>query len=127
MKGALSKLQQRQEQILIEEQSKLRVCEAKTAAALQYTDSRLTGHDNKIYDISLFINSMAYKLSEFKEQQDNVLKVLRSIDHTVSEIGNAIKWEDNQDANREAAHRRSSKQDSNRRMSSRHEHQHKKY
>ncbi|KAL6524695.1 hypothetical protein OROHE_015977 [Orobanche hederae] len=110
MKQALSNLQQRQEQSLLEEQSKLRVCEAKTTAALQYTGSRLTGHDNKINDMSVFINSLADKLSKFEEQQDNVLKVLRSIDHTVYEI-NARKGKVNQDANRETSQRRNSDQE----------------
>ncbi|KAL6565620.1 hypothetical protein OROHE_004675 [Orobanche hederae] len=98
MKLAFSNFQQLQEQSLLEEQSKLRVCEAKTVAALQYTDSRLTGHDKKIHDMSVFFNSLDDKLSKFEEQQDNVLKVLQSIDHTVSEM-NARKGEVSQDAN----------------------------
>ncbi|KAL6518294.1 hypothetical protein OROMI_033995 [Orobanche minor] len=83
MKQALSNLQHRQKKTLLEEQSKCRVCETKTTAALQYTDSQLTGHDNKIGDMSVFINSLVDKLSKFEEQQDNVFKVLHSIDHTV--------------------------------------------
>ncbi|KAL6541127.1 hypothetical protein OROMI_025010 [Orobanche minor] len=114
MKQALSNLQQRQEKTMLEDQSKLRVCEGKTVAALQFTDSRLTGHDNKIEDMYVFINSLADKLSKFEEQQDNVLKVLHSIYHTISEI-NARKGEVVQDANREPAQRRSSDQDSNKR------------
>ncbi|KAL6563898.1 hypothetical protein OROHE_005138 [Orobanche hederae] len=102
------------------------------AAALQYKDSRITGHDNKIHDMCVFINSLEEKLPKFEEQQDNVLKVLRSIDHTVSEM-NARKGEVNQDVNQEPTHRISSDQDSHRRSSdhesfrissSRREHQH---
>ncbi|KAL6579773.1 hypothetical protein OROMI_007797 [Orobanche minor] len=88
MKQALSKLQQRQEQILLKEQSKLRVYEA-TVAALQISDSQLTRHDNKIDDMSLFIKALADKFSKFEKEQDNVLKLLQSIDHTVSKIENA--------------------------------------
>ncbi|KAL6554130.1 hypothetical protein OROMI_019803 [Orobanche minor] len=82
--------------------------------------------------MSVFINSLEEKLSKFEEQQDNILKVLRGIDHTVSDM-NARKGEVNQDANREPAQRRSSDQDSHRRSldhesirrsSSRPEHQH---
>ncbi|KAL6584484.1 hypothetical protein OROMI_003773 [Orobanche minor] len=107
VKGELSKiaevlfanLQQLEEQSLLEEQLKLHIIESKAIAILEYTDSRISGHDTKIHDMSVFINSLDEKLPKFEEQQDNVLKVLRSIDHTVSEI-NSRKGEVNQDANR---------------------------
>ncbi|KAL6577498.1 hypothetical protein OROMI_009826 [Orobanche minor] len=104
MKKAISDFQQIQEQSLLEEQSKIRISESKIVAILEYTDSRISGHDRKIEDMTNFINSLAEKLSRFEEQQENVLKVLHSIDHTVSRL-NARKGEndqrndqDNQDA-----------------------------
>ncbi|KAL6587013.1 hypothetical protein OROMI_002001 [Orobanche minor] len=121
MKKAISNLQQIQEQSLLEEQSKIRISESKTIAALEYNESRISGHDRKIEDMTNFINSLAKKLSRFEEQQENVLKLLHNIDHTVSEI-NARKGEDDQeddqddqDASRDPALRRSS-------QTSRHEH-----
>ncbi|KAL6581022.1 hypothetical protein OROMI_006945 [Orobanche minor] len=41
LKQVFANFKQLEEQSLLEEQSKLHICEAKTAAALQYTDSRL--------------------------------------------------------------------------------------
>ncbi|KAL6536078.1 hypothetical protein OROHE_012922 [Orobanche hederae] len=61
------------------------------------------------------INSLDEKLAKFEEQQDSILKVLRSIDHTVSEL-NARKGEGHPDANRESA-QRSSDQESQARRS----------
>ncbi|KAL6572736.1 hypothetical protein OROMI_013694 [Orobanche minor] len=73
-----------------------------------------------------FIISLDEKLAKFEEQQENVLKVLRNIDHTVSEL-NARKGEneDNHDANRESARRSQdhgsrSEHESSRMSSSRH-------
>ncbi|KAL6547129.1 hypothetical protein OROMI_022850 [Orobanche minor] len=108
----------RQEQIMLEEQSKLRVCDAKTVVALQVYDSRLTGHDNKIDDMSLFTKALTDKFSKFEEKQDNVLKFLHNIDHTISEIDNSRKGEDS----REAARRKNSESDPSRKTPWRHEH-----
>ncbi|KAL6558813.1 hypothetical protein OROMI_019163 [Orobanche minor] len=131
LKEAFANFQQLEEQSLLEEQSKLRIVESKTIVVLEYTDSRISDHDVKIHDMAKFINSLDEKLSKFEEQGDNILKVLRSIDHTVSEL-NAKKGEGNPDANREPAHRssdqdsqsRHSEHESIRRSSSRLEHQH---
>ncbi|KAL6538807.1 hypothetical protein OROMI_025133 [Orobanche minor] len=126
LKEAFAKFEQLEEQNLLEEQSKLRVVESKTVAVLEYTDSRISDHDAKINDMAKFINSLDEKLAKFEEQQENVLKVLRNIDHTVSEL-NARKGENegNHDANRESARRSQdhgsrSEHESSRMSSSRH-------
>ncbi|KAL6579521.1 hypothetical protein OROMI_009737 [Orobanche minor] len=126
LKEAFATFEQLEEQNLLEEQSKLRVVESKTVAVLEHTDSRISDHDAKIKDMSKFIISLDEKLAKFEEQQENVLKVLRNIDHTVSEL-NARKGEneDNHDANRESARRSQdhgsrSEHESSRMSSSRH-------
>ncbi|KAL6540767.1 hypothetical protein OROMI_024650 [Orobanche minor] len=96
LKEAFAKFEQLEEQTLLEEQSKLRVVESKTVAVLEYNDSRISDHDAKIKDMAKFINSLDEKLAKFEEQQENVLKVLRHIDHTVSEL-NARKGENEGD------------------------------
>ncbi|KAL6582170.1 hypothetical protein OROMI_006184 [Orobanche minor] len=73
------------------------------------------------------ITSLDKKLAKFEEQQDSVLNVLRSIDHTVSEL-NARKGEGQSNTHREPSQRssdeaRRSKHDSTSRSSSRPEHQ----
>ncbi|KAL6580221.1 hypothetical protein OROMI_008245 [Orobanche minor] len=83
LKEAFAKFQRLEEKSLLEEQSKLRVIESQTVAVLQYTDSRISNHDAKIHEMARVINSLDEKLAKFEEQQDSVLKVLRSIDHTV--------------------------------------------
>ncbi|KAL6588227.1 hypothetical protein OROMI_001205 [Orobanche minor] len=105
LKEAFAKFQHLEEQYLLEEQSKLRVVESQTVAVLEYTDSRILEHDAKILEMAKVITSFDEKLAKFEEQQDNVLKVLRSIDHTVSEL-NARKGEGQSDSSREPAHRR---------------------
>ncbi|KAL6558695.1 hypothetical protein OROMI_019045 [Orobanche minor] len=126
LKEAFATFEQLEEQNLLEEQSKLRVVESKTVAVLEYTDSRISDHDVKIKDMAKFIISLDEKLAKFEEQQENVLKVLRNIDHTVSEL-NARKGENegNHDANRESARRSQdhgshSEHESSRMSSSRH-------
>ncbi|KAL6581028.1 hypothetical protein OROMI_006951 [Orobanche minor] len=126
LKEAFATFEQLEEQNLLEEQSKLRVVESKTVAVLEHTDSRISDHDAKINDMSKFIISLDEKLAKFEEQQENVLKVLRNIDHTVSEL-NARKGENegNHDANRESARRSQdhgsrSEHESSRMSSSRH-------
>ncbi|KAL6585733.1 hypothetical protein OROMI_002377 [Orobanche minor] len=104
---------------------------AQTVAVLEYTDSRISDHDAKIHAMAKVITSFDEKLAKFKEQQDNVLKVLRSIDHTVSEL-NARKGEGQPNLSRDPAQRssghesqaRRSEHNSSRRSSSRPEHQH---
>ncbi|KAL6535624.1 hypothetical protein OROMI_026998 [Orobanche minor] len=96
LKEAFAKFEQLEEQNLLEEQSKLRVAESKTVAVLEITDSRISDHDAKIKEMAKFINSLEEKLAKFEEQQENVLKVLRHIDHTVSEL-NARKGENEGD------------------------------
>ncbi|KAL6540852.1 hypothetical protein OROMI_024735 [Orobanche minor] len=126
LKEAFATFEQLEEQNLLEEQSKLRVAESKTVAVLEHTDSRISDHDAKIKNMAKFIISLDEKLAKFEEQQENVLKVLRHIDHTVSEL-NARKGEneDNHDANRESARRSQdhgsrSEHESSRMSSSRH-------
>ncbi|KAL6522274.1 hypothetical protein OROHE_016827 [Orobanche hederae] len=131
LKEAFANFQQLEEQLLLEEQSQLRTVESKTVAILEYTDSRISDHDSKIHAMAKVISSLDEKLAKFEEQQDNVLKVLRSIDHTVSEL-NARKGEGQPDSSRVSAQRspgqesqaRSSEHESSRRSSSRSEHQH---
>ncbi|KAL6580726.1 hypothetical protein OROMI_006649 [Orobanche minor] len=82
LKEAFTNFQQLEEQLLLEEQSQLRSVESKTVAILEYTDSRISDHDAKIHAMAKAIASLDEKLAKFEEQQDNVLKVLRSIDHT---------------------------------------------
>ncbi|KAL6549778.1 hypothetical protein OROMI_020266 [Orobanche minor] len=126
LKEAFATFEQLEEQNLLEEQSKLRVVESKTVAVLEHTDSRISDHDAKIKDMAKFIISLDEKLAKFEEQQENVLRVLRNIDHTVSEL-NARKGENegNHDANRESARRSQdhgsrSEHESSRMSSSRH-------
>ncbi|KAL6569877.1 hypothetical protein OROMI_014391 [Orobanche minor] len=126
LKEAFATFEQLEEQNLLEEQSKLRVAESKTVAVLEHTDSRISDHDAKIQNMAKFIISLDEKLAKFEEQQENVLKVLRHIDHTVSEL-NARKGEneDYHDANRESARRSQdhgsrSEHESSRMSSSRH-------
>ncbi|KAL6579043.1 hypothetical protein OROMI_009259 [Orobanche minor] len=131
LKEAFAKFQQLEEQSLLEEQLKLRTVESQTLAVLEYTDSRISDHDAKIHAMAKVITSFEEKLAKFKEQQDNVLKVLRSIDHTISEL-NARKREGQPDSSRDPAQispgqgpqARRSEHDSSRRSSSRPEHQH---
>ncbi|KAL6547455.1 hypothetical protein OROMI_023176 [Orobanche minor] len=133
LKEAFAKFQHLEEQSMLEEQSKLHSIESQTVAVLEYTDSRISDHDAKISEMAKFITSFDEKLAKFQEQQDNVLKVLRSIDHTVSEL-NARKGEGQSgqsDSSRDPAQRssdqepqaRRSEHDSSRRSSSRPEHQ----
>ncbi|KAL6576347.1 hypothetical protein OROHE_000128 [Orobanche hederae] len=131
LKEAFANFQKLEEQLLLEEQSQLRTVESKTVAVLEYTDSRISEHDAKIHAMAKVISSLDEKLAKFEEQQDNVLKALRSIDHTVSEL-NARKGEGQPDSSRVSAQRspgqesqaRSSEHESSRRSSSRSEHQH---
>ncbi|KAL6549557.1 hypothetical protein OROHE_008288 [Orobanche hederae] len=131
LKEAFAKFQHLEEQLLLEEQSQLRTVESKSVAVLEYTDSRISDHDAKIHAMAKVITSFDEKLAKFEEQQDNVLKVLRSIDHTVSDL-NARKGDGQPDSSRVSAQRspgqesqaRSSEHDSSRRSSSRSENQH---
>ncbi|KAL6547862.1 hypothetical protein OROHE_009567 [Orobanche hederae] len=131
LKEAFANFQQLEEQLLLEEQSQLHTVESKMVAVLQYTDSMISDHDAKIHAMAKVISSLDEKLAKFEEQQDNVLKVLRSIDHTVYEL-NARKGEGQPDSSRVSAQRspgqesqaRSSEHESSRRSSSRSEHQH---
>ncbi|KAL6584081.1 hypothetical protein OROMI_003370 [Orobanche minor] len=104
LKEAFANFQQLEEQLLLEEQSQLHTVESKTVAVLEYTDSRISDHDAKIHAMAKVISSLDEKLAKFEEQQDNVLKVLRSIDHTVSEL-NARKGEGQPDSSRVSAQR----------------------
>ncbi|KAL6586010.1 hypothetical protein OROMI_002654 [Orobanche minor] len=130
LKEAFANFQKLKEQLLLEEQSQLRTAESKTVAVLEFTDSRISDHDAKIHAMAKVISSLDEKLAKFEEQQDNVLKVLRSIDHTVSEP-NARKGESQPDSSRVSAQRspgqesqaRSSEHESSHRSSSRSEHQ----
>ncbi|KAL6529105.1 hypothetical protein OROHE_014849 [Orobanche hederae] len=131
LKEAFANFQKLEEQLLLEEQSQLRSVESKTVAVLEFTDSRISDHDAKIHAMAKVISSLDEKLAKFEEQQDNVFKALRSIDHTVSEL-NARKGEGQPDSSRVSAQRspgqesqaRSSEHESSRRSSSRSEHQH---
>ncbi|KAL6549270.1 hypothetical protein OROHE_009115 [Orobanche hederae] len=131
LKEAFAKFQHLEEQSLLEEQSNLRTVESKTIAVLEYTDSQISDHDAKIHEMAKVITSLDDKLAKFEEQQENILNVLRSIDHTVSEL-NARKGEGQSDSSREPAQRssdqelqvRRSDHDSSRRSSSRPEHKH---
>ncbi|KAL6565211.1 hypothetical protein OROMI_016661 [Orobanche minor] len=76
LKEAFANYQKLEEQLLLEEQSQLRTVESKTAAVLEYTDSRISDHDTKIHSMAKVISSLDEKLAKFEEQQDNVLKVL---------------------------------------------------
>ncbi|KAL6566629.1 hypothetical protein OROMI_015033 [Orobanche minor] len=106
LKEAFAKFQHLEEQSLLEEQPDLRPVESKTVAALEYTDYRISDHDAKIIEMAKVISSFNGKLAKFEEQQDNILKVLRSIDHTVSEL-NARKGEGQYDSSRDPAQRSS--------------------
>ncbi|KAL6562807.1 hypothetical protein OROHE_005394 [Orobanche hederae] len=126
MKSIVAELQKQQEKILLDEQSKLRISESKSVAALDYSNSIVADHDKKIEEMTLFINSLVERLAKLEEQQDNVVKVLQSIDLTVSEL-NVKKGEEAQEEYRESAQRRPSDRDSSRSQSSRHEHQHRRH
>ncbi|KAL6584951.1 hypothetical protein OROMI_004240 [Orobanche minor] len=131
LKKAFDNFHKLEKQLLLEEQSQLRSVESKMVAILEFTGSRISDHDAKIHAVAKVISSLDEKLAKFEEQQDNVLKVLRSIDHTLSEL-NARKGEGQPDSSRVSAQRspgqesqaRSSENESSRRSSSRSEHQH---
>ncbi|KAL6531031.1 hypothetical protein OROHE_014513 [Orobanche hederae] len=131
LKEAFANFHKLEEQLLLEEQSQLRSVESKTVAVLEFIDSRISDHDAKIHAMAKAISSLDEKRAKFEEQQDNVLKALRSIDHTVSEL-NARKGEGQPDSSRVSAQRspgqesqaRSSEHESSRRSSSSSEHQH---
>ncbi|KAL6566573.1 hypothetical protein OROMI_014977 [Orobanche minor] len=131
LKEAFANFQKLEDQLLLEEQSQLHTVESKTVAVLEYTDSRISDHDAKIHAMAKVISSLDEKVSKFEEHQDNVLKVLRSIDHTISEL-NARKGEGQSDSSRVSAQRspgqesqaRSLEHESSSRSSSRSEHQH---
>ncbi|KAL6585932.1 hypothetical protein OROMI_002576 [Orobanche minor] len=130
LKEAFKNFQKLEEQLLLEEKSQLCTAESKTVAVLEFTDSRISDHDAKIHSMAKVNSSLDEKLAKFEEQQNNVLKVLRSIDHTVSEL-NARKGESQPDSSRVSAQRspgqesqaRSSEHESSHRSSSRSEHQ----
>ncbi|KAL6547356.1 hypothetical protein OROMI_023077 [Orobanche minor] len=130
LKQAFENFQKLEEQLLLEEQSQLRTAESKTVVVLEFTDSMISNHDAKIHSMAKVISSLDEKFAKFEEQQDNVLKVLQSIDHTVSEL-NARKGESQPDSSRVSAQRspgqasqaRSSEHESFHRSSSRSEHQ----
>ncbi|KAL6582157.1 hypothetical protein OROMI_006171 [Orobanche minor] len=131
LKEAFENFQKVEEQLLLEEQSQLRTAESKTVVVLEFTDSMISDHDAKIHSMAKVISSLDEKLAKFEEQQDNVLKVLLSIDHTISEL-NARKGESQPDSSRFSAQRspgqesqaRSSEHESSHISSSRSEHQH---
>ncbi|KAL6584595.1 hypothetical protein OROMI_003884 [Orobanche minor] len=102
LKEAFANFQKLEEQLLLEEQSQLHTAESKTVAVLEFTDSMISDHDAKIHSMAKVISSLDKKLAKFEEQQDNVLKVVRSIDHTVSEL-NARKGESQPDSSRVSA------------------------
>ncbi|KAL6550221.1 hypothetical protein OROMI_020709 [Orobanche minor] len=104
LKEAFAKFQHLEEQSLLEEQLKLHTVESQTVAILEYTDSRISDHDAKIHAMAKVFTSFDEKLATFEEQQYNVLKVLRSIDHTVSEL-NDRKGEGQPDSSRDSAQR----------------------
>ncbi|KAL6577161.1 hypothetical protein OROMI_011437 [Orobanche minor] len=120
MKSIVAELQKQQEKILLDEQSKLRICESKSVAALDYSNSIIADHDKKIEEMTLFINSLAERIAKLETQQENVVKTLQNIDLLVSEI-NVKKGEEAQEESIESASRRPSERDSNRSQSSRHE------
>ncbi|KAL6509640.1 hypothetical protein OROGR_022950 [Orobanche gracilis] len=126
MKSIVAELQKQQEKILLDEQSKLRISESKSVAALDYSNSKVADHDKKIEEMTLFINSLVERFAKLKKQQDNVVNVLQSIDLTVSEL-NVKKGEEAREESRESAPRRPSDRDSSRSHSSRHEHQHRRH
>ncbi|KAL6541104.1 hypothetical protein OROMI_024987 [Orobanche minor] len=97
LKETFAKFQHLEKQSLLEEQSKLRIVESKMVAVLEYTESRISDHDAKISEMAKVISFFDENLAKFEEQQDNILKVLRSIDHTVSEL-NARKREGQSDS-----------------------------
>ncbi|KAL6586178.1 hypothetical protein OROMI_002822 [Orobanche minor] len=67
LKEAFANFQQLEEQSMLEEQSKLRICESKMVDVLQYTNSWISDHDNKIHEMLIFINSLNEKLAKFEE------------------------------------------------------------
>ncbi|KAL6580433.1 hypothetical protein OROMI_008457 [Orobanche minor] len=126
MKSIVAELQKQQDKILLDEQSKLRISEYKSVAALDYSNSIVADHDKKIEEMALFINSLVERLAKLEEQQENVVKVLQNIDLIVSEL-NVKKREEAQEESRESASRRPSERDSSRSHSSRLEQQYRKH
>ncbi|KAL6558775.1 hypothetical protein OROMI_019125 [Orobanche minor] len=120
MKNIVAELQKQQEKILLDVQSKLRISESKSVAALDYSNSIIADHDKKIEEMTLFINSLAERIAKLETQQESVVKSLQHIDVLVSEI-NVKKGEEAQEVSRESASRRPSERDSSRSQSSRHE------
>ncbi|KAL6580688.1 hypothetical protein OROMI_006611 [Orobanche minor] len=94
LKVALANIQQQEKEILEKEQAKYITFEKESG-------TKLTGHDKNLNDLSMSLQSLAYKFSKIKGKQDDVMDLVHSINTHVSEI-NAIKGKEESG---EAAHR----------------------
>ncbi|KAL6500817.1 hypothetical protein OROGR_027325 [Orobanche gracilis] len=90
----LWRLKNRQEELLKSEQSKLRVCENKTAEAMALTAEHLRSHDSQIKDMAEVLATLVRKVNSIEETQQETNKLLISIDTKVSSVDESIKGEE---------------------------------
>ncbi|KAL6541771.1 hypothetical protein OROGR_011257 [Orobanche gracilis] len=90
----LWRLKNRQEELLKSEQSKLRVCENKTAEAMALTAEHLRSHDSQIKDMAEVLATLVRKVNSIEETQQEATKLLISIDTKVSSVDDSIKGEE---------------------------------
>ncbi|KAL6567892.1 hypothetical protein OROGR_001560 [Orobanche gracilis] len=91
---ALWRLKNRQEEILKQEESKLRVCENKSAEAMALTAEHLRNHDSQIKDMAEVLATLVRKVNSIEATQQETNKLLISIDTKVSPVDESIKGED---------------------------------
>ncbi|KAL6534953.1 hypothetical protein OROGR_013628 [Orobanche gracilis] len=77
--------------ILKEEQSILRVGEAKTKYALEATQEQLIGHDTQIKDLERILDTLVNKVTAIETNQNENTNLLISIDMKVTSIDDDIK------------------------------------
>ncbi|KAL6556234.1 hypothetical protein OROGR_005522 [Orobanche gracilis] len=90
----LWRLKNRQEELLKAEQSKLRVCENKSAEAMALTAEHLRSHDSQIKDMAEVLTTLVRKVNSIEETQQEATKLLISIDTKVSSVDESIKGEE---------------------------------
>ncbi|KAL6570874.1 hypothetical protein OROGR_000424 [Orobanche gracilis] len=91
---SLWRLKNRQEDILREDESKLRVCEIKSAEAMTYTAEQLRNHDSQIKNMAEMLATLVKKVNSVESAQQETNKLLISIDTKVSSVDESIKREE---------------------------------
>ncbi|KAL6588056.1 hypothetical protein OROMI_001034 [Orobanche minor] len=86
IKVALSNIQQQKKEIMKKEQAKYTSFATRSAIALKASDTKLTGHDKNLDDLSLSLQTLADKFNRIKGKQDDVLDLVQSTNSHVSGI-----------------------------------------